>query len=96
MVDTNLNYSQQVSLFKRGRSAHHEMEYMGMLLDLDFHSRCRAFVCTQKSNFCQVIDELRATVGGKAGAPLADLSCGLGVESPVTICINNLNISLAW
>lgn len=94
MVDTNLNYSQQVSLRKSGRAAHHEMEYLGMLLDLDFHSRCHAFVCTQKSNFCQIIDELRATVGGKAGAQLADLSCGLVGES--SICINNLNISLAW
>jgi len=91
-VDTNLNYSQQVSLRKSGRLVHHEMEYFGMLLDLDFHSRCNAFVCTQKSNFCQIIDELRATVGGKAGAQLADLSCG--VES--SICINNLNVSLAW
>jgi hypothetical protein len=63
-----------------------------MVLDLDYHARCGAFVCTQKSNFCQVIDELRATVGGRASALLADLSCG--VERPA--CINNLNVSLAW
>jgi len=89
MVDTNLNYTQQVMRQESGKSVHHEMEYLGMLLDLDFHARCKAFVCTQKSNFCQVIDELRATVGGKAGALLADLSCP-------KICINNLEVHLAW
>jgi len=89
VLDTNLNYSQQVLRQKSGKSVHHEMEYIGMILDLDFHARCNAFVCTQKSNFCQVIDELRSTVGGKAGALLADLSCP-------EICINNLNVTLAW
>jgi hypothetical protein len=37
-----------------------------MLLNLYYSLRSEAFVCTLKSNSCRIIDEMRATVGGKA------------------------------
>ena len=52
---------------------HHELEYFAMVYDLDKHLRCEAFVCTFMSNFCRLIDELRATVGGKANRHYVDI-----------------------
>lgn len=54
--------------------ANRQMEYFSYLLHLGDLLRCRAFVCTLASNYCRLVDELRATVGGKANAYLADLS----------------------
>lgn len=34
-----------------------------MLLNLEYALKCDAFVCTLMSNWCRLIDELRATVG---------------------------------
>jgi hypothetical protein len=54
---------------------HADLEYFMMVLNLDYHARCSAFVCTLRSNFCRVIDELRATVGGKANKHLIEVNC---------------------
>lgn len=35
-----------------------------MLLNLEYLVRCDAWLCTLASNFCRVVDEMRATVGG--------------------------------
>ena len=53
---------------------HHDLEYLSMLLNLEFAIRCEAWVCTIASNSCRVMDELRATLGGKANRYFADLS----------------------
>jgi hypothetical protein len=45
-----------------------------MLLNLDNILKCDSFVCTQSSNFCRVIDELRVTVGAKINAHYYDLT----------------------
>lgn len=58
---------------------HHPDEYLSMLLNIHHLLQANAWVCTLGSNFCRVFDELRATVGAKAGAPFVDLSeekCG--------------------
>mmetsp|Transcript_15720 Transcript_15720/g.31748 ORF Transcript_15720/g.31748 Transcript_15720/m.31748 type:complete len:98 (+) Transcript_15720:1-294(+) len=51
-----------------------QMEYFSYLLHLQDLIRCRSFICTLASNYCRLVDELRATVGGKANAFYADLS----------------------
>ena len=51
-----------------------QMEYFSYLLHLNDLLKCRAFVCTLASNYCRLVDELRATVGGKANAYFADLT----------------------
>ena len=53
---------------------HHGDEYLSMLLNIYHLLQADASVCTMGSNFCRVIDELRATIAGKAGAPYVDLS----------------------
>lgn len=77
----------------RIESLHHDLEYISMLLDLDYFLRCDAWVCTLKSNFCRVIDELRATVGGKAGYSFADLSAETCTSPP---CIGAGIKSFDW
>lgn len=53
---------------------HHDLEYLSMLLNVHYLVRAGAYVCTLASNFCRVIDELRATVGAKADRVFVDLS----------------------
>lgn len=53
---------------------HHPEEYLSMLLNVHYLVRGNGYVCTLSSNFCRLVDELRATVAGKADRPYADLS----------------------
>ena len=39
------------------------LEYTSMLLNLEYALKCDAFVGTLASNWCRLVDELRATVG---------------------------------
>jgi len=55
-------------------AGHHDLEYLSMLLNLEFSTRCEAWVCTIASNSCRVMDEMRATIGAKANRYFADLS----------------------
>ncbi len=57
-----------------GRENHHPEEYLSMMLNVHYLLRSTAWICTMSSNFCRVIDELRATVGAKADHPYLDLS----------------------
>ena len=60
---------------KRGKAeVHHPLEYLSMILNLQYALKSQAWVCTLASNFCRVIDELRATVGAKANHLFVDLS----------------------
>ena len=52
----------------------HEDEYLSYLANLQNIIHCRMSVCTHLSNFCRVVDELRATVGGKANRYLAEVN----------------------
>ena len=51
-----------------GRSS----EMLNSLTSLDLSLQCDAFVVTLSSNWCRLIDELRATVRCKADHPLLD------------------------
>lgn len=53
---------------------HDKLEYISMLLNLYYSLRSEAYVCTLASNSCRIIDEMRATLGGKANRFYADLS----------------------
>jgi hypothetical protein len=57
-----------------GAQVHHPDEYLSMMLNLHYLLRSAAWVCTLGSNYCRVVDELRATVAAKADHPFADLS----------------------
>jgi hypothetical protein len=74
-VMTGLNATAQAEARRTGKGVHHPLEYAAMMLNLDAHIRCSAFVCTHASNYCRVIDEMRATVAAKAHRPYADFSC---------------------
>jgi hypothetical protein len=38
-------------------------EYISMLLNLEYSLQCDAYVGTLASNWCRIVDEMRATVG---------------------------------
>jgi len=90
-VSAGFNFTEQEEQKKQKKHVHHELEYFSMLLNLDYHLKCRAYVCMMKSNFCRVIDELRATVGGKANRHYMDVSAGC-VHHP---CLDH-NFELGW
>lgn len=67
-----LDWAQQ---HKKGTHAvHDDLEYVSMLLNLEYSVQCEAWVCTLASNSCRLIDEIRATIGAKANRAFADLS----------------------
>jgi hypothetical protein len=90
-VSAGLDNEAQQAARAAGTFQHHDMEYFSMILNLDAHIRCSAFVCTHRSNYCRVIDELRATVGRKANKQYADFSCG----NPPP-CIDSQATSIDW
>lgn len=59
---------------KGTRAVHDDLEYISMILNLQYALKCEAWVCTIASNSCRLIDELRATIGGKANRHFADIS----------------------
>lgn len=59
---------------KNANKLHHDLEYLSMLLNLQYALRCEAWVCTLASNSCRIIDELRCTIGAKCNRHYADLS----------------------
>ena len=73
----SLTYDKQHQ--KGYKAVHDKLEYISMLLNLEYALKCDAWVCTLASNSCRVIDELRSTVAAKAGNLYADISeesCG--------------------
>ena len=46
------------------------------LMNLQLALRCSAWVCTLGSNWCSLIDELRATVMQQADAPYVNIGYG--------------------
>ena len=91
-VSTGLNSSEQAHARESGTFQHNEWEYFNMILTLDGHLRCSGFICTQRSNYCRAIDELRATVGGKTKKSYADFSCP---TSPAP-CIDSPRSGVGW
>ena len=73
-------YKTWEEIHRRGyKPVHDDLEYVSMLLNLQYALRCETWVCTLASNSCRVIDELRATVGGKVEGAL--LSSGSTASS---------------
>jgi hypothetical protein len=73
-VSAGYNWTVQHHLRQTYQDKYDELEYFSMILNLDYHLKCSAFVCTLPSNFCRIIDELRATIGNKINASYADLN----------------------
>jgi len=71
----------------------HDLEYISMLLNLQFALKCDAWVCTLASNWCRLIDELRATVGGKANRYYADLSKETCSTPPVSVITRSFHLT---
>lgn len=79
---------------KRGSKAvHDDLEYISMMLNLQYSLQCEAWVCTLASNSCRLIDELRATLGGKANRFYADLSIETCAAPP---CIEDHGYITQW
>ncbi len=72
---------------------HHPEEYLSMLLNVQYLVRGTAYICTLSSNFCRIIDELRATVGAKADHTFVDLSKETCGQPP---CMGSNLVSLDW
>lgn len=68
-------------------------EYLSMLLNIYHLLQADAWVCQIGSNFCRVIDELRATVAGKASGPYVDLSEEKCIQPP---CIYGGFMDMDW
>lgn len=49
-------------------------QYLLMITNLVDFMKCNAFVCTLASNYCRLLDELKATIGHKPNALFADIS----------------------
>ncbi len=77
------------------QSGMHDLQYFSYIVNLHNILRCDAIICTYPSNYCRVIDELRATVGGKANRYFADVSVETckSIEGPPCI-LRNGNISV--
>jgi len=86
-VISGLNTSERIEWVKTHPNRNHHLEYFSMILNLDLHLQCDAFICSMPSNFCRLIDELKATIGAKANTPLADFHDGSGVPCYTSDCI---------
>lgn len=53
---------------------HNKFEYISQIINYSDLLSCNTFICTLASNTCRVLDELRATIGGKPSTLFADIS----------------------
>jgi hypothetical protein len=76
---------------KRGTKAVHDsLEYLSMMLNLQFAMQCESWICTLASNSCRMMDELRATIGGKANRFYADISPETCNDVPCLVNYGNI------
>ena len=78
-VTTWLNYTQQQELMRTGKQVHDELEYFAMVLNLDHHLKCSAFVGTLASNYCRVVEELKNTVALKSEKQYYEVHADTGI-----------------
>ena len=93
-VSASLESASQKALRKVAKFKYNDLEYLSILLNLQNSLKCDAWVCTLASNTCRIIDELRATIGGKANYHSADLSKETCGSPPCYDGFNNT--SLDW
>lgn len=60
-------------------------DFLGSLLNLQLALECSAWVGTLSSNWCRLIDQLRATVGCKATLPFSDPTAELPYQFSVGV-----------
>eukprot|EP01041_Mallomonas_annulata_P001847 gene1847-3587_t len=72
---------------------HHDLEYISMLLNLEYSLQCDLYICTLASNWCRLVDELRTTIGGKANKLFVDLSKETCFNPP---CYDSNIWNLGW
>jgi hypothetical protein len=95
-VSANKNFTIQQKERQTLSHVHHELEYLNMLFNIDFHLKSNAFVCTLYSNFCRVIDELKNTVANKANYHFVDLSCILPQYNITNACFDVGGAAYDW
>ena len=89
-----MDFNTMINALENGTFVHNPNEYLLLLLTIDYHTRCSGFVCTHHSNGCRLIDELRATVGGKADVEYIDMHpCPRGSNPP---CYQRVVSNLGW
>lgn len=80
---TWMNKTEMVEAQKAHTFLKNPDEYFLILLTIDYHLRCSGYVCTQRSNACRIIDELRVTAAGKANRAYLDMHpCKEGQTPP--------------
>jgi hypothetical protein len=72
---------------------HNDLEYISMLLNLQYALKSEAWICTLASTSCRVMDELRCTVGAKCNRFYADLSAETCTRPP---CIDHNEFLLSY
>lgn len=91
------NLTQSVLFHRQPKQMHatggriHDLEYLSYLINVAEISRCEVLVCTYLSNFCRVLDELRATVGAKAHSYVADVNAEI-CRREDGLCIERHNL----
>jgi hypothetical protein len=70
--------------FENDLPPEHQLEYFSYLLHIHEILSCDVVICTQASNFCRVVDEVRLTAGHNARGYNADVSAET-CESPPCI-----------
>ena len=91
LVLAGLNSTERAEWYRTHHVHHHHLEYFSMILNIDSHIQCSAYICSMPSNFCRLIDELKATVAAKANTPLADFHDGTGIP-----CYTGQCTSVGW
>ena len=81
------NTTERDTWVKHNKLHYHHLEYFSMILNIDSHIQCSAYICSMPSNFCRLIDELKATVAAKANTPLADFHDSSGIPCYTGQCI---------
>jgi len=84
----------EVHRLAQNESFHSELEYLNILYNVDALLKCNSWICTLGSNFCRMLDRLRATVGNKVNMHYLDLSClQARRRSPSDSCIDSKSFS---
>lgn len=73
LIYTNIFNKSSVSELAGLENVHDDREYLSMMLNLQLSLECKIWMCTTGSNSCRIIDELRATIMGKANYRYIDL-----------------------
>lgn len=83
-------------LYKHNKAhipVHHPEEYLSMMLNIHYLIHASGWVCTLASNFCRLVDELRAGLGRRADLPFIDLS---RESCPSQFCIYEGISNFGW